>query len=65
MLWTYDLTMFCVYVFSCVCVLHHFSVLNHLNMGSQSGAKDKMQSSEIIYTCGQMEGWTDVGIFRG
>jgi hypothetical protein len=32
-------------------------------MGSKRGAKDKMQSSEIIYTCGQMDGWTDGWIF--
>jgi hypothetical protein len=38
-------------------VLHHFSILNQLNLGSQRGAKEKMQSSEIIYTCGQMDGW--------
>jgi hypothetical protein len=46
-------------------VLQHFSILNQLNVGSQRGAKEKMQSSEIINTYGQMDGWTDGGIFQG
>jgi hypothetical protein len=63
MLWTYNLTMLCVYVFLCVHMLQNFSILNQLNMGSKRSAKDKMQSSEIIYTCGQTDGWTDGRIF--
>ena len=41
-LWTYDLTMFCVCVCVCVCVrvLRHVSVLRQLNMGSKNGAND-------------------------
>jgi hypothetical protein len=51
--------------FSCVHGLQHFSVLNLLNMGSNSGANDSMQSSEIINARGQTDGWRDGRIFVG
>jgi hypothetical protein len=62
MLRTYNLTMFCVCVCvcvcSCVCVLCHFSILNQLNMGSNSGAKDRLQS--YMWTDGRMDRQMDI-----